>query len=108
MGGDRGVEVTVPAAVRVLNRRKDLALTLVGDRDRIKPRLAQLNKAERDRLQVLHTDLAISDGERPESILRTARESSMFLAAELVKSGDAQAMVSAGNSGAMLMGGGIC
>lgn len=105
MGGDRGVEVTVPAAARVLNRRKDLVLTLVGDRDRIKPRLAQLNKAERDRLQVLHTDLAISDGDRPESILRTARESSMFLAAELVKSGDAQAMVSAGNSGALLMAG---
>ena len=105
MGGDRGLETTVPAAIRTLQRRDDLELVLVGDRERIKPRLGPLVKAERKRLQVLHTDLAVGDDERPESALRTAGESSMFLAAELVKSDDCQAMVSAGNSGALLMAG---
>lgn len=105
MGGDGGVDTTVPAAIRILRSRADLELVLVGDRERIKPLLAPLLKAEREKLQVLHTDLAIGDEERPESALRTARESSMFIAAELVKSGDCQAMVSAGNSGALLMAG---
>ena len=97
--------VTVPAAARILNRRKDLELTLVGNQDQIRPRLKRLSEAERARLRILHTDLAVTNLDRPETVLRTARESSMFLAAELVKSGDAQAMVSAGNSGALLMAG---
>lgn len=103
MGGDRGVGVTVPAAARILARRKDLELVLVGDRDRIEPLLARVPAGNRNKLRVLHTDLEVTDEDSPGSVLRTARESSMFIAADLVKSGDAQAMVSAGNSGALLM-----
>ena len=103
MGGDRGVGITVPAAARILARRKDLELVLVGDSDRIEPLLSRVPAANRDKLRVLHTDLEVGDEDLPGSVLRTARESSMFIAADLVKSGDAQAMVSAGNSGALLM-----
>ena len=103
MGGDRGVGVTVPAAGRILARRSDLELVLVGDSDRIEPLLSRIPAANRSKLRVLHTDTAIGDGDSPGSVLRSARESSMFLAADMVKSGDAQAMVSAGNSGALLM-----
>ena len=103
MGGDRGVGTTVPAAARILARRKDLELVLVGDSDRIEPLLSRVPAANRDKLRVLHTDLEVGDEDLPGSVLRTARESSMFIAADLVKSGDAQAMVSAGNSGALLM-----
>ncbi len=103
MGGDRGVGITVPAAARILTRRKDLELVLVGDSDRIEPLLSRVPAANRDKLRVLHTDLEVGDEDLPGSVLRTARESSMFIAADLVKSGDAQAMVSAGNSGALLM-----
>ncbi len=103
MGGDRGVGITVPASARILTRRKDLELVLVGDSDRIEPLLSRVPAANRDKLRVLHTDLEVGDEDLPGSVLRTARESSMFIAADLVKSGDAQAMVSAGNSGALLM-----
>ena len=103
MGGDRGVEVTVPAAARILARRNDLELVLVGDSERIEPLLSRIPAAKRNKLRVLHTDLEIADEDRPGTVLRSARESSMFLAADMVKSGDAQAMVSAGNSGALLM-----
>ena len=103
MGGDRGVRVTVPAAARILARRKDLELVLVGDNDQIEPLLSRVPAGNRDKLRVLHTELEVTDEDSPGSVLRTARESSMFIAADLVKSGDAQAMVSAGNSGALLM-----
>lgn len=103
MGGDRGVGVTVPAAGRILARRSDLELVLVGDSDRIEPLLSRIPAGNRSKLRVLHTDTAVADEDPPGSVLRSARESSMFLAADMVKSGDAQAMVSAGNSGALLM-----
>ncbi len=105
MGGDHGVEVTVAAAARMLGRHKDLEFVLVGDSDRIEPLLSELTAAKRKKIQILHTDLVVGDEDRPESVLRGARQSSMFLAANLVKTGDAQAMVSAGNSGALLMSG---
>ncbi len=95
--------VTVPAASRILERRGDFELVLVGDRGRIDPLLARVPQSQRRKLGVLHTGQEISDDDRPESVLRGARESSMFLAADMVKSGEAQAMVSAGNSGALLM-----
>ena len=103
MGGDRGAGVTVPAAARVTARRGDLELVLVGDSRHIEPLLSRVPAANRSKLRVLHTDTAVADEDRPGSVLRSARESSMFLAADMVKSGDAQAMVSAGNSGALLM-----
>lgn len=95
--------MTVPAAVHAQARFSDLELVLVGDRERIEPLLSKLPDANRKKLRILHTDMAVTDEDRPESVLRTGRESSMFLAADMVKSGDAQAMVSAGNSGALLM-----
>ena len=95
--------MTVPAAARVLARSSNLELVLVGDSERIEPLLSRVPGATREKLRVLHTGVAIADEDRPESVLRAGRESSMFLAADMVKSGDAQAMVSAGNSGALLM-----
>ncbi len=103
MGGSRGAGVTVPAAARILARRSDIELVLVGDRGQIDPLLARVPAGDRGKLEVLHTESTVADEDRPESVLRAARESSMFLAADMVKDGAAQAMVSAGNSGALLM-----
>ncbi len=103
MGGEGGAEVTVPAAARILAQRDDLELVLVGDRERIEPLLGGLPGRDRDRLRLAHAELSISDAERPGAALRNARNSSMFLAVDMVKRGEAGAMVSAGNSGALLM-----
>lgn len=103
MGGDGGAGLTVPASLDALRRFPGLALTLVGDESRIRPLLAGAEPALLPRCEVLHAERAIADRDRPAGVLRSGRESSMYLAVELVRSGGADAMVSAGNTGALLM-----
>lgn len=104
MGGEGGALLTVPAALRALQSSNDLHLTLVGDRQQIEPLLASARSAEAGaRVEVLHTDSVVSDEDLPRNVLRSGRDSSMFSAVELVQRGEVQAMVSAGNTGALLM-----
>lgn len=104
MGGEGGASLTVPAALRALQTSQDLHLTLVGDRQQIEPLLsAAPSSSVADRIQLLHTTTAVSDDDLPRNVLRSGRDSSMFSAVELVQQGTVQAMVSAGNTGALLM-----
>lgn len=105
MGGEGGVETTVPASLQALQNNPDLRITLVGDEQRLQPCLHSAPVEVRRRLSVLHSSQAISDLDNPTNILRSGRESSLFIATELVNEGEVQAMVSAGNTGAMLMAG---
>jgi glycerol-3-phosphate acyltransferase PlsX len=101
MGGDFGPEVTVVAAIAALQRHPELSLTLVGDRDAIL-RVQDANRGGDDRLRVLHAPQKVEMDERPSSALRNKRESSMRLALDLVRAGDVDACVSAGNTGALM------
>lgn len=103
MGGDGGLEVTIPASIRALELNPDLSLFLVGDEHRIGPLLASINPQLQSRISVLHTSETIKDDDKPGNVLRSAKQSSMYLAVELLKNGDVEAMVSAGNTGALLM-----
>ena len=103
MGGDGGVNVTIPASVQALELNPDLSLFLVGDEHRIQPFLASINAPLRSRISLLHTTECIKDDDKPGNALRNAKQSSMYLAVELLKNGDVEAMVSAGNTGALLM-----
>ncbi|MDP2126309.1 MAG: phosphate acyltransferase PlsX [Pseudohongiella sp.] len=105
MGGDSGPSVTVPASISALRRHTSLCIVLIGDQSLIEPYIVKLTAEERGRLEVLHTDSIVSNQARPDSILRTGRQSSMFLAVEQVRSGAAEACVSAGNTGALLLAG---
>ena len=102
MGGDHGVKVTVPAALRVLKIHQDLALVLVGDKDAIEKELALLKEVPRDRLTVLHTGEVVGMDESPAKALRFKKDSSMRVAINLVKSNEVSACVSAGNTGALM------
>jgi phosphate acyltransferase len=107
MGGDQGLAVTVPAAVQFASEDPDAALLLVG-------RSQQIDSALRDagaqavlervshRLQVVHAEQAVAMDDPPAVALRAKRESSMRVAIELVKNGQAHACVSAGNTGALM------
>jgi len=103
MGGDGGIEVTVPAAVQALENNPDLTLYLVGDENRIGPLLSSGSEKLRSRIELVHTEFRVGDEEKPASVLRSGKQSSMYMAVELVKSGAVQAMVSAGNTGALLL-----
>lgn len=103
MGGDGGVAVTVPASVQALKSNPELSVYLVGDERQIKPFLASADSQLQSRISILHTTECISAADKPGAVLRSARQSSMFKAVELLQNGDVTAMVSAGNTGALLM-----
>ena len=103
MGGEGGVNLTVPAALQALDRFPELLLTLVGDENQIGPLLPRQSLPSRYRLSVHNTPDAISEEQKPGNVLRSGKNSSMYLAVELLKKGKVQAMVSAGNTGALLM-----
>jgi glycerol-3-phosphate acyltransferase PlsX len=103
MGGDSGPAVTMPACLSILRRHLSVTLLLVGDESQIKIYLKGLSRSELCRIQILHTSVVFADTLRPDNILRSGRESSLFLAIEQVRSETAQACISAGNSGALML-----
>jgi len=102
MGGDFGPSVVVPGAALALAKHPDSEFLLVGDTAAINTELEKhpaLKKASR----VIHADIAISMDEKPSQALRRGRKSSsMWLAIDAVKKGEADVAVSAGNTGALM------
>ncbi|MCC6531528.1 MAG: phosphate acyltransferase PlsX [Burkholderiales bacterium] len=102
MGGDHGPHVTVPAALAGLARRQDANFILVGLRDAIEVELHARKASTGPRLRIHHASEVVGMDEAVASALRGKRDSSMRVAINLVKSGEAQACVSAGNTGALM------
>jgi glycerol-3-phosphate acyltransferase PlsX len=102
MSGDRGPGTCVPAAVALLRGRSDLALILVGAADVIESHLRKAGESPGDRLRIAAASQVVSMDEPPRDAVRRKKDSSMRRAVDLVKSGAAQACVSAGNTGALM------
>ncbi|WP_439212990.1 phosphate acyltransferase PlsX [Duffyella gerundensis] len=102
MGGDFGPCVTVPAALQALASHTQLYLLLVGNPDNITPLLAKADSAILARLRVIPAESVIASDAKPAQAVRQSRGSSMRIALELVKEGQAAACVSAGNTGALM------
>jgi phosphate acyltransferase len=102
MGGDHGPHVTIPAAAAFLQQQPNANAILVGARDAIEAQLRQHGLITEPRLRVQHASEVVGMDEAPASALRNKRDSSMRVAIDLVKSGEAQACVSAGNTGALM------
>jgi len=103
MGGDFGPSVTVPASIEFLRANADATLLLIGDTTRIAPLLEKLDQPMRQRIDTVHTAVRVFDESHPVDALRNLKDSSMYIAVHLVKEGQADACVSAGNTGALLM-----
>ncbi|MFH2133735.1 MAG: phosphate acyltransferase PlsX [Pseudomonadota bacterium] len=103
MGGDHGVSVTVPAAMSYLDKHAEDIVVLVGLTDAIKSELDALGVAhDRQNLRIHHSTEVVGMDEQPQSALRGKKDSSMRVAINLVKSGEASACISAGNTGALM------
>ncbi len=103
MGGDSGADVVVPAAKSFLARTPGVDLILVGRREVIEPMLAAEPRPEQDgRIRIHHASQAVGMDELPSKALRSKKDSSMRVAIDLVKQGEADACVSAGNTGALM------
>jgi len=102
MGGDLAPAATVEGALRA-HRERGLDVLLVGDEQRLKGELRRFG-AEGE-LRVDHASEAIEMGEQPGQALRKKKDSSLKVCFDLIKAGQVEGMVSAGNSGAVLAGG---
>jgi glycerol-3-phosphate acyltransferase PlsX len=102
MGGDHGPHVTVPAAIEFQARLPEVDIVLVGVRDALEAELAARRAATGPRLRVHHAGEVVAMDEPPAQALRAKKDSSMRVAVDLVKSGEAHACVSAGNTGALM------
>jgi glycerol-3-phosphate acyltransferase PlsX len=102
MGGDHGPSVTVPAAVSFVEHEPDAELTLVGLEDVIRAELKKLKAADHPRLSIVNASEVVTMDDSLEVALRRKKDSSMRVAINLVKDGQAQACVSAGNTGALM------
>ncbi|MDA9473205.1 phosphate acyltransferase [Bradyrhizobium sp. CCBAU 65884] len=102
MGGDAGAAVVIPGAAISLQRHRETEFLLVGDRARIEPELEK-HPALKAASTIIHTDVAVSGSDKPSQALRRGRKtSSMWLAIDAVKKGEADVAVSAGNTGALM------
>jgi glycerol-3-phosphate acyltransferase PlsX len=108
MGGDHGVSVVIPGAALALERHPQLRFLMFGDRAAIEPAL-QGYPALQAATEIRHTDLTIAMDEKPGQAVRLGRgKSSMWQAVQAVRDGDADAAVSAGNTGALMAMSKIC
>jgi len=102
MGGDHGAHVTVPAALAILRRDSDVNIVLVGLVEVIEAELRVHRAAVSSRLRIHPASEVVTMDDQPALALRSKKDSSMRVAVNLVKSGEANACVSAGNTGALM------
>ena len=102
MGGDHGLSVVVPAALQSLQQYNDITLILVGDETQIRAVLAQHKASVSDHLQIQPASQVVLMDESPATALKNKKDSSMRVAINLVKNKQADAAVSAGNTGALM------
>ncbi|MDR2016926.1 MAG: phosphate acyltransferase PlsX [Burkholderiales bacterium] len=102
MGGDHGLSVTVPAVLSFLAAVPEAQVVMVGLAGPLEAALASEDKALRARIKVRTASEVVEMHEPPADALRRKKDSSMRVAIDLIKSGEAQACVSAGNTGALM------
>ena len=101
MGGDQGPAVVVAGAALALERYPDVSFLLFGDASRIGEHVAR-HPALAERARVIHTDSVVEMQDKPSQAVRRGRKSSMWLAIEAVQKREADFVVSAGNTGALM------
>ena len=106
MGGDNAPVEIVKGAIEALNEEKKIKLFLLGRKEVIEQELAKYTY-DADRVEVVHTEEVIETAEPPVMAIRTKKDSSIVKGMHLVKDGTCDAFVSAGSSGAVLVGGQI-
>lgn len=100
MGGDNAPKAIVEGAMAAIKEIKNLSLTLVGDENEIKKHLTN-----DERIKIIHTKEIIKDDDDPTRAVRRKKEASLVLMAQEVKQGRADACISAGNTGALVVAG---
>ena len=101
MGGDDAPQSVISGTALAMQNDPALRPILVGDENKLKPLIK--DNPILHQVDILHTEDIVASDEVPSQALRSGKNSSMRLAIDLVKSGEASAVVSAGNSGALMI-----
>lgn len=104
MGGDLGPQAVIDAAVVALQERANLELMIFGKEDEIRAALSG-KSYDAERLHIVAATEVISNNESPTAAIRSKKDSSLIKALYFVKEGKADALISAGSTGAVLTGG---
>lgn len=104
MGGDNAPVEIVKGAVEAVNANNDVIIKLVGIEEKVSEELAKY-QYDKDRIQVLNATEVIATEEPPVKAIKSKKDSSIVVAMNMVKHGEADALVSAGSTGAVLVGG---
>jgi glycerol-3-phosphate acyltransferase PlsX len=108
MGGDHGPSVVVPGAALSLERHPGLRFLMYGDENVVRP-LLDAKPALKEAVELRHTAIAVRMDDKPSAAVRAGRwKSSMWLSIQAVRDGDADAAISAGNTGALMAMAKIC
>ncbi len=102
MGGDRAPQIVVRGAELTRERHSDVRFLMFGDAAKVEPLLARYGDLAAV-TTLRHTENAILSEDKPSAVLRGGRDSSMWLAVDAVLNGEASAVVSAGNTGALMV-----
>lgn len=102
MGGDHGPAVIIPAVLEFLARDRTCTAILIGREEALQPHLSRVDASLTGRWSIRHASEVVGMDEAVASALRNKKDSSMRVAADLVKAGQADAAVSAGNTGALM------
>ena len=104
MGGDNAPAEPVKGAVDAVNGRSDIKVLLIGQEDVVRAELSKYTYPE-EQIEVVHAEEVIEPAEPPVEAIRKKKQSSIVLGMNMVKQKEADAFVSAGSSGAILVGG---
>ena len=105
MGGDNAPAEPVRAAVEAVTERQDIKVILTGKQEEIDKELAKYSGYPKNQIQVVNASQVIETAEPPVFAIRKKKDSSIVVGLNMVKKQEADAFVSAGNSGAVLVGG---
>lgn len=100
MGGDNAPKAIVEGSMQAVAEEENLSITLVGDEEKIRKYLTN-----EERISIIHTDEIIEDDDDPTRAVRRKKKASLVLMAQEVKQGRADACISAGNTGALVVAG---
>lgn len=103
MGGDNAPEETVKGAIAAL-KEYNVEIILVGDENKIKTALSS-EGADMGRIEIIHASEVITNNDHPAQAIRKKKDSSMVVGMRMLKEGNGDAFISAGNTGALLAGG---
>lgn len=105
MGGDNAPAEPVKGAVEAVTERKDIQVILTGQKDVIEKELSKYPDCPKERIRIVHTSQVIETAEPPVMAIRKKKDSSIVVGLNLVKEQEADAFVSSGSTGAVLVGG---